>query len=131
MAWDLALDENGDLIFGANRDLLPVTGLELTEQRMRVRLLLPQGTATYDTTSSVGSELRGILRRPLTEISYQELVVRVQEALAPMDDIIVSDVEINSEGTAVSVNVIFQHVADDDNLFLADGSPEEVIQIQL
>jgi len=131
VAWDLALDENGDLIFGANRDLLPVTGLELTEQRMRVRLLLPQGTATYDTTSSVGSELRGILRRPLTEISYQELVVRVQEALAPMDDIIVSDVEINSEGTAVSVNVIFQHVADDDNLFLADGSPEEVIQIQL
>lgn len=111
---DLAIDNNGDLIFGGNRDLLTVDGQEQVEQRIRMRLLLPQGTFIHDTEEMVGSDLAGpelgsLLRRlPTDDRVYDDLALRVQEALAPMEDIQVSDVKMTvEENRSVTVEVLY------------------------
>lgn len=112
---DLAIDNNGDLVFAGNRDLLIVEGQEQVEQRIRMRLLMPQGTFVYDSEEMIGSDISGpdlastLRRLPTDDRIYDDLALRVQEALAPMEDIMVSDVRITAspDNRQLTVDVLY------------------------
>ena len=116
MATDLAIDNNGDVVFAGNRDLMLVTNEEQIEQRIRMRLLLPQGTYTYDSDEFLGSDISGpdlstILRRTsIDNRVIDDLSLRVQEALAPIEEIQVSDVQIETSenGRVLEVTVVYR-----------------------
>lgn len=132
MAKDFAMSNNGDLIFAGNRDLLTVSDQEQVEQRIRVRLLLPRGTFLYDTDEFVGSDIVGpdivsTLRRiGSDERVYDDLILRVYEALAPMTDIVVSDVRIEwtEETSSLEIMVVYRMTAEVDENPDAIGDPE-------
>lgn len=93
--WDLALDgESGDFIFGPHRDLLEVTGPELTNQRILIRCRIPLGSYIYE--PAVGSQLQVISRQP-SERQLREAPTLVEQALEPMQDIHI--ISINPEIT--------------------------------
>lgn len=94
MAWDLAISEHGDLIFAGNRDLAGVSGSDLIEQRMRLRLKLHRGSWVYDADGNLGSNLwRLIGMRPQDANAAVNALVR--EALRPMaNEINVADVKV-------------------------------------
>lgn len=95
MAYDLALDANGDLVISGHRDLSGISGTHLTEQRMRIRLQIPRGTWLYDADKTLGSLLhRSIGGHPSQAYSLPSVA---REALRPMDDIQVGDVEVVTE----------------------------------
>lgn len=132
MSLDLAMSNNGDLIFAGNRDLMVVTGQEQIEQRIRMRLLLPRGTFTYDTDEFVGSDIVGpdiisTLRRIGSDDRvYDDLILRVYEALAPMTDIVVTDVRVewDEEASSIDVQVVYRMSAEVDQNPDAIGDPE-------
>jgi len=108
MAWDLGLDPaTGDFIFGANRDLMGVSGEDLDRQRISVRVKIPLGTFAYDETELLGSRLHSALRLPM-ERGLAEIPKLIEEALAPMSDIQIRDVlvEMDEEGKIVLGPVI-------------------------
>jgi hypothetical protein len=93
MSWDLVISEHGDLVFGSNRDLAGVSGNDLLEQRMRLRLKIQRGSWVYDEDENLGSRLNTVsTMRP----DQMDTAVRayVQEALLPMTEIVVTDVQV-------------------------------------
>lgn len=93
MSFDLAISRAGDLIVTPNRDLSGISGTDLIEQRMKIRLRVEQGTWTYDETNSLGSQLHRLLgispaRAAAIAPAY------VHEALRAMDDIEVTAVNV-------------------------------------
>lgn len=93
--YDLAVSENGDLMFQANRDLLGVSGAALIEQRIRTRLKIPRGSWTYDDDKSLGSRLHIVLNHDV-ERAMTEIPVFVREALDEMEDITILDVSLDT-----------------------------------
>lgn len=92
MAFDLALSEHGDLVFSGNRDLAGVSGVDLIEQRIKLRLKLRRGTWLYDENRTLGSQLFRLSGVSGSQASTA-LAAYVQEALRPMsDEIVVNDV---------------------------------------
>lgn len=111
MSTDLAIDRlTGDLLVAPNNDLLLLTGIGVVEQRMRVRLKIHQGDWEFDPTGgSLGSRLTDLLRLPPIR-ALGELPLVVKEALAPMTDIRVIDVnaELNAEhATQIDFSVVY------------------------
>ena len=95
MAWDLALDpETGDFVFGPARDLIGVTGPELDQQRISIRVKIPRGSFTYDDDGTLGSLLHTIPRHP-SEIQLHEAQSYVLEALDGMDGVSVDEVQVS------------------------------------
>jgi hypothetical protein len=95
VALDLAVDfGKHDLRLAPNNDLDVVTGQATVDQRIRVRLFIPQGEWLLDPTDgSLGSHLRDAFRMtPSQGIDAAKLLVR--EALEPMTDISVTDVDV-------------------------------------
>ena len=92
MPFDLAISEKGDLIIAGNRDLQGSSGTPLVEQRMLLRLKIPRGSWLYDEDKTLGSLAHQIMKSHPNR-AY-DLPSIVQEALRPMDDISVHDVEI-------------------------------------
>lgn len=94
MPLDLAIDyNNGDLVIAPNKDIDVRTGLATIEQRIRVRLRIFQGEWELDPTNgSLGSTLHDAARLP-TWRAVQEIPLLVKEALEPMEDIDVREVE--------------------------------------
>lgn len=93
MSWDLALDgDSGDIMFGASGDLLGVSGVPLVNQRILVRTKIPRGSWYADDTGTLGSDLYLISGAPSSS-SLDVAKADVLEALVPMDDITVNDVD--------------------------------------
>lgn len=90
--FDLALAANGDLVFAANRDLAGVSGIDLIEQRIKLRLKLRRGTWLYDPERTLGSQLFRLSGASADEASTA-LTAYVQEALRPMaSEIVVNEI---------------------------------------
>jgi phage gp46-like protein len=113
MAWDAAISENGDLVFAANRDLAGVSGIDLIEQRMKTRLKIPRGTWLYDQREDFGSSLHTIsnMRPDFIATAAKGYAL---EALRPMTEIDVSDVQIDQSKREITLTV-FYTVNDDDD----------------
>lgn len=113
MALDLAIDfDSGDLIFAPNFDLATRQGSDTVEQRIRVRVRVIAGS--WDIDPTLGSNIRDALRMPI-DMALQMIPLLVKEALAPMDDITVQDVEcsVNPESANIIDMVIsYAMVAD-------------------
>jgi phage gp46-like protein len=94
MAFDLAIDyTTGDLLNAPNFDIQGRTGPDVYEQRIRIRLKIQRGTWELDPTGGeLGSRLHELTRvqsaRALVEIEQY-----VREALEPMRDITVRDIQ--------------------------------------
>src|SRR5262245_16609143 len=119
--FDLALAGSGDFIVAGNRDLAGVSGTDLIDQRIRLRLKLRRGSWVYDDAKSLGSELytlsgqdpdavtdmatayvRDALRGMGDEIEIEDVVVRAGEATQPGEairDIVVSVIYTLSDDT--------------------------------
>jgi len=94
MSWDFALDgETGDWVFGPDRDYLSVTGNAILRQNILTRLKIPRGSFIYDEIGSLGSRLYDALRMTRDD-AISEIPGIVREALAPMNEIVVSDVQV-------------------------------------
>jgi hypothetical protein len=108
--WDLALDNNFDLIFAGNRDLSGVDGTTLLQQRVRTRLRIDRGMWIYDRSGQLGSRLRTLTRRTRPD-ALAEIEGMIYEALDDMDDIEVMDVVVNEDELAprgISATVEFR-----------------------
>jgi hypothetical protein len=124
--WDLALSENGDLMFSPTRDLLGTTADELTKQRILVRCRIPRGSWAYDATGTLGSRLAASSRNPHAS-QLQQAPALVREALAPMDDIQIEDVQVSTdENNRLMVAVNFKSIISVDDQETADAVDESM-----
>src|SRR5215467_5672355 len=80
--YDLAISPHGDLIMSGNRDLAGVSGVDLVNQRITIRLVSHRGTWFYDTDKTFGKSADSAL----------DVDARVREALRPMSDIDIQDI---------------------------------------
>lgn len=113
--WDLAIDgETGDLIFSPHLDLLGAAGPNLTQQRILTRCKIPRGTFTYDVDGTLGSRLHTI-SSSATSRQVREAPALVEEALEPMTDIRVNDVDVSvDENNRLVVSVKYSNVVGSD-----------------
>lgn len=118
MPFDLAISENGDLIFSAIRDLQGIAGVGQVNQRIRTRLKIPLGSWVYDEDGTLGSQLYALVSsNPLEAQARAEAYVR--ESLRNMDDISVDHVELVPESNSFTVNV-FYRLTDEGEEFTSD-----------
>lgn len=114
MALDLAFDfVKKDLVISPGRDIEIVSGQASVDQRIRVRLLAIQGEWELDPSNGrLGSHLGDAFRMPLAR-ALQTVPMLVKEALAPMPDIEVDDVEcsLNPDSTsAIDILILYRMV---------------------
>lgn len=107
--YDLALSEHGDLFVAANRDLAGISGVDLIEQRIRTRLKVHRGSWVYDTEETFGSYLYRTINLPPEEAEARAEDY-VREALQPMEDIAVVDVEVITTDRDATAIVHYQLV---------------------
>lgn len=136
MATDLAIDNNGDLVFSGNLDLMVVTGVEQIEQRIRQRLLLPRvGGFTSDPNEIVGSDIHKSLRlvTKYNQRALDDLRFRVQEALAPIEEIQVVGVEMefSDDGRQLAIHVLYQMTPNVDDVAALQDSGVTSLDILL
>jgi len=121
MATDLALSRvTGDLIATPNNDIGVISGLAVTEQRIRTRLKIPHGdweiTLGFEEDDlALGSRLLEMSRVPMWR-AVEEIPLVVKEALEPMEDIRVVEVIAQPREdypTEVEFTVIYTIVEDD------------------
>jgi hypothetical protein len=131
MTLDIAIDNNGDLVFSANRDLATVTDIETVEQRIRMRLLLPLGTFSHDDEDMLGSDIYTALRfTEKDEQLFDDLALRIQEALAPMSDIQVIDVQMQvTDHRVLEIQVVYQMTPEVEEAGESIGDVETEAQI--
>lgn len=126
MATDLAIDYNtGDLKVSPRGSFDVRTGPATIEQRIRVRLRVGQGMWVLDPTNgTLGSRIAEVFRLP----SYRaagELELVIREALEPMDDITVQDVDVHIDPkTAKTISATIYYVINDEG----EGADIQTIQ---
>lgn len=132
MSWDLALDgDSGDVIFSPTLDLLGSTGDGLTKQRILLRCKIPRGSWMYDEDKTLGSRLSEISSAP-SALQIVQAPALVREALEPMDDIALVNVEATfDENSQIVVAVDYTPVIGEDEIDLVTVSEEEDTGIQL
>lgn len=119
--FDLAFDKpTCDWLLNANIDLKSIRGDDVVKQRIYTRLRIPRGWINDPTNGTLGSRLkqaaRGQRDRAITEIPLY-----VEEALDPMPDVTILDVEV-TEITNDSVFVMVTYRSHDP------GDPRPVTQ---
>lgn len=115
MSWDLALSmagdlvfSPGDLIFSPSADVQGISGVDLIEQRMVMRMKLHRGSWTYDADGSFGSQLYKLMgSNPKSGAAQASAYVR--EALREIPEIDIDDVSISFQGSSL-VLIINYHV---------------------
>ena len=107
MAWDLALDEHGDMMIGGHRDLLGRSGRDLIEQRMRIRLMVRRGSWLYDTDKTLGSNLWRLVGMSEDNASASARAY-VIEALRGMDEINIDDVQVKTDSHSIVIVVLYR-----------------------
>lgn len=129
MAWDLAISEHGDLIFGANRDLAGVSGINLIEQRMKIRLKLQRGSWVFDDTETLGGNLH-ILIGQAPDKAAQAAPALVREALRPMEEINVDDVLVDTTNNDVTLKIFYSlHPSGDEDIDDESGQRQLVFTL--
>jgi len=128
MAWDIAIDlQTGDLVWTGITDFASRDGSALDQQRIHVRLFIERGEFIYDPTNgALGSRLLDILRLPRAR-AMLEADLYVREALEPMDDIQVTNVEvveIEEDPRVVRLNITYHPRLDATDV----ASPPETMQ---
>jgi len=128
MAFDLAISEFNDLLFMGNNDLALVFGNSLIEQRIRLRLKIIRGSWIYDTSKTLGSDLRQILHETQqSAASKVEPIVR--QALLPMKDIRVQSVDV-FQGTTEREIIIRVNYSQTPSPGVAPGVQPTVQQVE-
>jgi hypothetical protein len=125
--WDMVLSEHGDLIIAGNRDLQGISGIDLVNQRIRMRLRVHRGTWFYDENDTFGSNLYQIIgKAPASGIQVESYG---REALRPMDDISITEIdsEYNEDTKSYTVRVGYQTKELSDEIgFDLSGEAQEV-----
>lgn len=106
MSLDIATHPTtGDWLFSANRDMQVVKGSQVVQQRIRNRLKIVRGTWALDPTNgALGSRLDSILRIPRGR-ALQEIKLMVSEALSPMEDVEIIDIQTQEGVRSITVNI--------------------------
>lgn len=95
MTWDIKMDTTtGDWVYTGHRDLMQSDGEEHIYQRIITRLKIPRGEYVYDELGNLGSMLAEATRGKVTHV-LPELPTIIQEALEPMPDVRVNDVQVD------------------------------------
>jgi phage baseplate assembly protein W len=95
--YDLAISEHGDLVMAGNRDLAGISGTDLLEQRMRVRLTLHRGSWAFDSTNTLGSSLYTLIGMS-PDKAGSSIQPYVRQALRPLEtEITIDDVWVAYE----------------------------------
>lgn len=118
MSWDLAISAAGDLVFSPgdivfseSADLSGISGIDLVEQRMILRLKVERGSWVYDEDLSFGSQLTKLMSMtPTTGMVQVDAYVR--EALREITEIQVDAVNVSLDGSSL-VLIIDYHVTDE------------------
>lgn len=108
MALDLGIDYNsGDLLIAPNNDIDLRYGPQTIEQRIRVRLMIRKGEWALDPTGgTLGSRLVDAMRLPVWR-SVPQVAQMVKDALAPMTDITVTNVDVQvDEDNPDALNIV-------------------------
>lgn len=131
MSWDLALDgDSGDVIFSPTLDLLGSTGDGLTKQRILLRCKIPRGSWMYDEDKTLGSRLYETFSAPSAQAIVQAPAL-VREALEPMDDISIVNVEATfDENNRIVIAVGFTPIVGEDEIDLVTIDEEDDTGIQ-
>lgn len=114
MAIDLAINTNtGDLRIAPNKDFERVVGEATVKQRILVRLRIYQGEWSLDPTGgSLGSRLHEVVRLPIWR-AEQEAGLVIREAIEPMEDVRVHDVQVSISGDTkkkLEVVITYAHI---------------------
>lgn len=117
MPWDLALDPNTrDLIISPSGDFSVRTGGEVVKQRIVTRLRIPAGEWHLDPTNGIlGSHMKDLMRMPIFQVQADAPRV-IHEALEPMEDIIVHDVQCSidpKDSRKLNVVLVYAEVEPD------------------
>jgi hypothetical protein len=105
--YDLAISEHGDLIVAGNRDLAGVSGIDLIDQRIVIRLKIHRGTWIFDAEGTLGSFLYRVLGQ--APQSALEIDSYVREALRQMTEISIEEVvtEYDEDLKSLTVQVLY------------------------
>lgn len=111
MAMDLAIDFNtGDLVIAPNKDIDVRIGQATVDQRIRVRLRVPQGDWSLDPSGGLlGSRLHDAVRLPIWR-AEGEVPLLVHEALLGMHDIAVREVKVSQNAkshTTLDMTILY------------------------
>lgn len=126
--FDLKIDQNGDLAFAGNLDLMGAVGDQVSEQRVIVRLKIPKGTWIYDIEGTLGSQLREIIRNARSYTADRARTY-VMDALSPASDISVAEVQIipSERGSNVDVVVSFRNTLSESEIILPEATNELLV----
>jgi phage gp46-like protein len=126
--FDLKIDQNGDLAFAGNLDLMGAVGDQVPEQRVIVRLKIPKGTWIYDLEGTLGSQLREIIRNARSYTADRARTY-VMDALAPASDISVAEVQIipSERGSNVDVVVSFRNTLSESEIVFPEATNELLV----
>ena len=109
MSYDVAISELGDLILTASRDLAGISGTQLLEQRMKLRLRLHRGEWKYDYAGTLGSLLYTLSGLPAEHAAtYVDAYVR--ESLLDMQEISVVAVQTEQTTEDITLIIVYQTV---------------------
>lgn len=122
MAYDLALSDHGDLVISGSRDLAGVSGTDLLEQRIRVRLIVTRDTWVLN--PEFGSLLQRAINLEPT-LAQDAVDGFVREALADMNEITVVEVQVDHADHHISLNVRYQVLGD------TDGAETDIRELQV
>lgn len=105
--FDLAISDHGDLIVAGNRDLEGISGTNLLDQRIVIRLKIQRGSWYYDTDGTIGSFLFRVLGSDPN--AALEVDTYVREALRAMPEISVEEVQPvwNEDTKALTITVAY------------------------
>lgn len=122
MSWDIGLLDTGDISFNANGDIGGITGTDLLEQRMKLRLRLHRGSWLYDTDETLGSLLYRLIGMSSSD-AQAVAAAYVREALRPIDEISVDNAEVSVDSHMLTIIVDYHTV-------ISSGSIDEVTRTQ-
>lgn len=130
--YDFAIDINtGDWVFSGNRDIQGVQGNQVVAQRIHTRLSIVRGTWHLDPTNgSLGSRLETLFRIP-RQRALLEARLMVEEAVASMDDVNLTNVTIEEEGLGGLRLKIDYEVTQSDDFLPASDRLNESLTIDL
>lgn len=100
MSWDIALAPTGDIRFSSSGDLAGISGTDLIEQRMMLRMKIQRGSWTYDEDGTLGSQLVR-LTGMASQLAITQVDAYVREALRDMNEISIGDIDISQNGSAL------------------------------
>lgn len=93
--FDLKMNyQTGDLVIGPDNDLVGISGHQMAWHRAHIRLIIQKGKWMLDPTDGeLGSRLPTLLRAG-EDVGLAEAGLLVREALEPMDDIELVQVDV-------------------------------------